>query len=46
MLGIDADTDPNSEVKDITTWTRWSEEELSRDSDQWMPVRAKSSISL
>ncbi|XP_057459569.1 LOW QUALITY PROTEIN: uncharacterized protein LOC130750153 [Actinidia eriantha] len=42
MLGIDADTDPNSEVKDTITWTRWSEEELSRDSDQWMPIRAKS----
>ncbi|GMQ11676.1 hypothetical protein CsSME_00054208 [Camellia sinensis var. sinensis] len=41
MLGIDADTDPNSEVKDTATWTRWSEEELSRDSDQWMPARAK-----
>ncbi|XP_028119096.1 uncharacterized protein LOC114316598 [Camellia sinensis] len=45
MLGIDADTDPNSEVKDTATWTRWSEEELSRDSDQWMPARAKSGIS-
>ncbi|KAL6962786.1 hypothetical protein U1Q18_037745 [Sarracenia purpurea var. burkii] len=41
MLGIDANTDPNNEVKDTTTWMRWSEEEVSRDSDQWMPVRAK-----
>ncbi|XP_028091516.1 protein NRDE2 homolog [Camellia sinensis] len=46
MLGIDADTDPNSEVKDTATWTRWSEEELSRDSDQWMPARAKCGLSL
>ncbi|KAG5530843.1 hypothetical protein RHGRI_025714 [Rhododendron griersonianum] len=42
MLGIDANADPNSEVRDTATWTRWAEEELSRDSDQWMPVRAKS----
>lgn len=46
MLGIDANADPNSEVKDTATWTRWAEEELSRDSDQWMPVRAKSGTSL
>lgn len=44
MLGIDANADPNSEVKDTATWTRWAEEELSRDSDQWMPVRAKSGL--
>ncbi|KAA8542919.1 hypothetical protein F0562_024071 [Nyssa sinensis] len=42
MLGIDADAEADCEVKDTTTWTRWSEEELSRDSYQWMPVHAKS----
>ncbi|XP_052181482.1 uncharacterized protein LOC127794446 isoform X2 [Diospyros lotus] len=42
LLGIDADADPNIEVNDTITWSRWAEEELSRDSDQWMPVHAKS----
>ncbi|EXB80264.1 hypothetical protein L484_025118 [Morus notabilis] len=41
-LGIDIDAASSSEVTDISTWTRWSKEELSRDCDQWMPVRAKS----
>ncbi|KAM7471048.1 hypothetical protein LguiA_009231 [Lonicera macranthoides] len=45
MLGISADVEADGEVKDSTTWIRWSEEELSRDSDQWMPVRANSGIS-
>ncbi|KAK9118131.1 hypothetical protein Scep_016224 [Stephania cephalantha] len=41
-LGIDADAEADHEINDVSTWTRWSEEEISRDSDQWMPVRAKS----
>ncbi|KAK9278602.1 hypothetical protein L1049_028175 [Liquidambar formosana] len=44
MLGIDVDAEANGEVKDPSTWTRWSEAELSRDCDQWMPVRARSSV--
>ncbi|XWS60805.1 hypothetical protein CRYUN_Cryun07bG0068800 [Craigia yunnanensis] len=42
QLGIDVDAGTSGEVKDTLTWARWSEEESSRDSDQWMPVRAKS----
>lgn len=45
MLGISADIEADGDVKDTTTWIRWSEEELSRDSDQWMPVRANSGAS-
>ncbi|KAE8681526.1 UPF0614 [Hibiscus syriacus] len=41
-LGIDVDDGAGGEVKDTLTWARWSEEESSRDSNQWMPVRAKS----
>lgn len=41
-LGINANDEPHSEVKDSETWNRWSMEELSRDSDQWMPVRGHS----
>lgn len=46
MLGIDVDVGASGEVKDTSTWIRWSEEEKSRDCDQWMPVRAKSEGSL
>nr|KJB30256.1 hypothetical protein B456_005G134900 [Gossypium raimondii] len=42
QLGIDVDAGVDGEVKDTLTWARWSEEESSRDSAQWMPVRAKS----
>ncbi|XAR53138.1 hypothetical protein NMG60_11021559 [Bertholletia excelsa] len=42
MLGINADTNPSGEVTDPKTWHRWSEEELSRDFDQWMPIHPKS----
>lgn len=42
MLGIGSDTDPNVEVKDTLTWNRWSKEEISRESDQWMPMHANS----
>ncbi|XWS50891.1 hypothetical protein CRYUN_Cryun12cG0128900 [Craigia yunnanensis] len=42
LLGIDVDAGTSGEVKDTLTWARWSEEESSRDSAQWMPVRAKS----
>ncbi|XP_004299491.1 PREDICTED: protein NRDE2 homolog [Fragaria vesca subsp. vesca] len=45
MLGIDVDIGASGEVKDTSTWIRWSEEEKSRDCDQWMPVRAKSEAS-
>lgn len=41
-LGIDASAAANNEIKDTKTWTKWSEEELARDSDQWMPVRTTS----
>lgn len=41
-LGIDVDAGSACEVKDTSTWTRWSEEELSRDMNQWMPLHAKS----
>lgn len=42
MLGIDVDTGPSDNVKDVSTWTRWSVEESSRDCIHWMPVHAKS----
>lgn len=42
MLGIDVDAEASKEVHDTNTWVRWSEEELSRDYDQWMPVRIDS----
>jgi hypothetical protein len=38
-LGIDIDSESHSEVKDAKVWHRWSEEEVSRDYRQWMPVR-------
>lgn len=41
-LGIDVDADPHTEVKDTITWKKWSQEELSRDSEQWMPLRENS----
>ncbi|KAL2553546.1 hypothetical protein Fot_07165 [Forsythia ovata] len=41
-LGIDAAAEADSEIKDTKTWTRWSKAELERDSDHWMPMRAKS----
>ena len=43
-LGVNVDAEPHSEVKDAKTWNRWAEEELSRDSEQWMPVREHSGI--
>ncbi|KAL5545147.1 hypothetical protein UlMin_008931 [Ulmus minor] len=43
-LGIDVDAASGGEVKDASTWTKWSEEELLRDHDQWMPIRAKSGV--
>lgn len=42
LLGISADAEADGEVKDTTTWFRWSEEELSRESRQWLPVRSES----
>ncbi|XP_010276297.1 PREDICTED: protein NRDE2 homolog [Nelumbo nucifera] len=44
-LGIDVDAEAESEVKDASTWTRWSEEEILRDNEQWMPVHEKSGAS-
>ncbi|KAJ8457921.1 hypothetical protein OPV22_030847 [Ensete ventricosum] len=41
-LGIDIDSEPNSEVKDTDTWNKWSKEELLRESEQWMPVHEDS----
>lgn len=41
MLGIDADAEASDEVKDAATWTRWSQEEILRDTDQWMPLHSK-----
>ncbi|KAI3991386.1 hypothetical protein MKX01_029269 [Papaver californicum] len=38
-LGIDAETDADSDVKDTSTWSKWSKEELIRDREQWMPSR-------
>lgn len=46
MLGIEANAEAIDEVKDTVTWARWSEEELSRDSDQWMPLHAKDGTSI
>ncbi|CAL9031771.1 unnamed protein product [Prunus brigantina] len=45
MLGIDVDVGTSGEIKDISTWIKWSEEELSRDCVQWMPVHARAAIS-
>ena len=45
-LGIDVEAEASCEVKDTSTWSRWSEEESSRDRDQWMPVHGKSGLSL
>ncbi|KAL4578898.1 hypothetical protein LXL04_015029 [Taraxacum kok-saghyz] len=43
LLGINGETESDGdEVKDVSTWIKWSEEEVSRDCDQWMPVRTES----
>lgn len=41
VLGINADAGVDEEVKDASTWARWSKEESLRDCEQWMPIRAK-----
>ncbi|KAJ0987304.1 hypothetical protein J5N97_005660 [Dioscorea zingiberensis] len=41
-LGINVNTEPRSDVRDAETWNKWSTEELSRDCEQWMPVREHS----
>lgn len=46
MLGIDVDVGTSGEIKDTSTWIKWSEEELSRDCVQWMPVHARGSLLL
>ena len=45
-LGIDVETEYSSEVKDATPWNRWSTMELSRENEQWMPLRENSGTSL
>ena len=42
MLGIDVNAEDGGEVNETSTWIKWSEEESSRDCDQWMPLRRKS----
>ncbi|KAJ8771951.1 hypothetical protein K2173_027128 [Erythroxylum novogranatense] len=42
LLGIDVDVGAINEVKDTLTWAKWSQEEMLRDCNQWMPVRNKS----
>jgi hypothetical protein len=42
LLGIDINAGDGGEVSDTLTWFKWSEEESSRDCDQWIPVRRKS----
>ncbi|KAH6815829.1 hypothetical protein C2S51_020649 [Perilla frutescens var. frutescens] len=41
-LGIDADAEADIKIKDTETWTKWSKEEMTRDFDHWMPLRANS----
>ena len=42
FLVIDVKAGDDCEVNETATWIKWSEEESSRDCDQWMPVRRKS----
>ncbi|KAI3796903.1 hypothetical protein L1987_39590 [Smallanthus sonchifolius] len=46
LLGINGEIEANGEVQDVSTWVKWSEEESSRDSNQWMPVRTESGNSV
>ncbi|XP_011072028.1 protein NRDE2 homolog [Sesamum indicum] len=41
-LGIDVAAEADIKVKDTKTWTKWSKAEMSRDLDQWMPLRPDS----
>ncbi|XP_022137173.1 protein NRDE2 homolog isoform X3 [Momordica charantia] len=41
ILGINTDLGVDGEVKDTSTWAKWSKEESLRDCEQWIPVRAK-----
>ncbi|KAI4329949.1 hypothetical protein MLD38_028271 [Melastoma candidum] len=41
VLGIDVDAGLSVDVKDSSTWNKWSKEGLERDFNQWMPVHAK-----
>lgn len=43
-LGIDAAAEADIKVKDTKTWTKWSKAEMSRDLDQWMPLRPDSGL--
>lgn len=40
--GNNGEIEGNGEVEDISTWVKWSEEELSRDCHQRMPICTKS----
>ncbi|XP_078444114.1 uncharacterized protein LOC144713437 isoform X2 [Wolffia australiana] len=41
-LGIDTSAEPLSEISNSETWHKWSTEECSRESVQWMPVHENS----
>ncbi|KAG0502350.1 hypothetical protein HPP92_002422 [Vanilla planifolia] len=41
-LGIDVEAGSHTEAKDALTWKKWLQEELSRDAEQWMPIRNNS----
>lgn len=43
-LGIDAAAEADIKVKDTKTWNRWSNAEMARDFEQWMPIRANSGL--
>lgn len=46
QLGIDVDASVSGDVKDCSTWVRWSKEESSRDREQWLPIRTNSGIAV
>ncbi|KAL9155477.1 hypothetical protein ABFS82_09G005900 [Erythranthe guttata] len=41
-LGIDAASEGDIKIQDTKTWTKWSEAEMARDFDHWMPLRRNS----
>lgn len=43
-LGIDAAAEADIKIKDTETWTKWSQAEMTRDFDHWMPLRANSGL--
>lgn len=40
-LGIDATAETDIKVNDAMTWNKWSNTEIAKDFDHWMPIRAK-----